>query len=161
VFTTLEELSRLCGARHGAVGAFIEDKNSGTILLQQAQRRGMRVQAIDSKLAALGKDERAINVSGYVHRGNVKYSDQAFNKIKIYKQRSRNHLVEQIESFRVGDKESDREDDLLDTRSMMLGVEWSKARLRGRPRTIRPLAGQSSLDTSSQWLRAANVMPNG
>ena len=45
---------------------------------------------------------------------------------------------------------------------MMLGVEWSKARLRGRPRTIRPLAAQSSLDTSSQWLRAAaNVMPNG
>jgi hypothetical protein len=29
---------------------------------------------------------------------------------------------------------------------MMLGVEWSKARLRGRPRTIRPLAAQSSLD---------------
>ena len=37
----------------------------------------------------------------------------------------------------------------------MLGVEWSKARLRGRPRTIRPLAAQSSLDTSSQWQRAA------
>jgi hypothetical protein len=115
VFVRLEELSRLCGARYGAVGAFIEDKNSGTILLQQAQRRGMRAQAIDSKLTAMGKDERAINVSGYVHRGNVKYSDHAFNKIAIYKQKSRNHLVEQIESFRVGDKESDREDDLLDT----------------------------------------------
>ena len=42
----------------------IEDKNSGTILLQQALRRGMPAQAIDSKLTAVGKDERALNVSG-------------------------------------------------------------------------------------------------
>ena len=115
VFTRLEELSRQCRARFGSVGAFIEDKNSGTILLQQARRRGMRAQAIDSKLTAMGKDERAINVSGYVHRGNVKYSDYAFNKVSIYKQKSRNHLVEQVESFRIGDKQSDREDDALDT----------------------------------------------
>jgi hypothetical protein len=39
VFERLEQLARLCGARHGALGAFIEDKNSGTILLQQAARR--------------------------------------------------------------------------------------------------------------------------
>ena len=115
VFTRLEELSRQCRARFGSVGAFIEDKNSGTILLQQARRRGMRAQAINSKLTAMGKDERAINVSGYVHRGNVKYSDYAFNKVSIYKQKSRNHLVEQVESFRIGDKQSDREDDALDT----------------------------------------------
>ena len=63
----------------------------------------------------MGKDERAISVSGYVHRGKVKYTDHAFNKTTIYKQRSANHLVEQIEAFRVGDKRSDREDDLLDT----------------------------------------------
>jgi hypothetical protein len=41
VFARLEELARLCGARHGSIGAFIEDKNSGTILLQQALRRQM------------------------------------------------------------------------------------------------------------------------
>jgi hypothetical protein len=111
----LEELSRQCAARYGAAGAWIEDKNSGTILLQQAQRRDMKARAIDSKLTAMGKDERAINVSGYVHRGNVKYSEYAFNKVSIYKQKSRNHLVEQIESFRIGDKQSDREDDALDT----------------------------------------------
>lgn len=115
VFARLEELSRQCRARFGSVGAFIEDKNSGTILLQQAWRRGMQAQAIDSKLTSMGKDERAINVSGYVHRGNVKYSDYAFNKVSIYKQKSRNHLVEQVESFRIGDKQSDREDDALDT----------------------------------------------
>ena len=115
VCSALEELSRLCRARFGSLGAWIEDKNSGTILLQQAQRRGMPAQAIDSKLTAMGKDERAINVSGYVHRGNVKYSDHAFNKVSIYKQKSRNHLLDQVESFRIGDKKSDREDDLLDT----------------------------------------------
>jgi hypothetical protein len=115
VFERLEELARACRARFGAVTAFIEDKNSGTILLQQAQRRGMPARPIDSKLTAVGKDERAINVSGYVHRENVKYSEHAFNKVTTYKQKSRNHLLDQVEHFRVGDKKSDREDDLLDT----------------------------------------------
>ena len=115
VFARLEELARLCGARHGSIGAFIEDKNSGTILLQQALRRQMPARAIDSKLTALGKDERAISVSGYVHRELVKYTECAFNKTVVYKTHSRNHLLEQVESFRVGDKGSDREDDLLDT----------------------------------------------
>ena len=115
VFTRLEELARICGARNGALGAWIEDKNSGTILLQQAQRRGMLARAIHTKLTALGKDERAISVSGYVHRGQVKYSEPAFNKTSVYKRKLRNHLLDQIESFRVGDKNSDREDDLLDT----------------------------------------------
>jgi hypothetical protein len=115
VFARLEELARLCGARHGSIGAFIEDKNSGTILLQQALRRQMPARAIDSKLTVLGKDERAISVSGYVHRELVKYTECAFNKTVVYKTHSRNHLLEQIESFRVGDKGGDREDDLLDT----------------------------------------------
>ena len=114
-FARLEEFARLCHARRGSIGAFIEDKNSGTILLQQALRRQMPAQAIDSKLTAMGKDERAISVSGYVHRELVKYTDRAFEKTVIYKRRSRNHLLDQVESFRVGDRDSDREDDLLDT----------------------------------------------
>jgi hypothetical protein len=28
----------------------------------------------------MGKDERAISVSAYVHQGRVKYTDHAFNK---------------------------------------------------------------------------------
>jgi hypothetical protein len=55
------------------------------------------------------------SVSGYVYRGLVKYTDQALHKITTYKRRSRNHLVDQIENFRVGDKDNKREDDLLDT----------------------------------------------
>lgn len=115
VFRRLEELARLCKARSGGFGVWIEDKNSGTILLQQAHRRGMPAIAIDSKLTAMGKDERAISVSGYVHQEKVKYSDHAYNRISIYKRKSRNHLMDQVESFRVGDKDSDCEDDLLDT----------------------------------------------
>lgn len=115
VFTRLSELTRSCNARMGCLGAFIEDKNSGTILIQQAQRRGMLAHAIESKLTALGKDERAISVSGYVHRGYVKYAEHAFKKIVSYKNHIRNHLLDQVESFRIGDKDSKREDDLLDT----------------------------------------------
>ena len=115
VFKRLEELSRLCGARYGTSGAWIEDKNSGTILLQQALNRGMRAHAIESALTTLGKNERAISVSGYVHQGKVKYTDHAFNKTAVYKQQSRNHLVDQIERFRILDKAQKREDDLLDT----------------------------------------------
>jgi hypothetical protein len=115
IFARLEELSQQCRARFGSAGAMIEDKNSGTILLQQALRRGMPATAIDSKLTALGKDERAISASGYVYRGQVKYTEHAFNKVSTYKGSSKNHLVDQVESFRVGDKDSRRSDDLLDT----------------------------------------------
>lgn len=115
VFQSLEELAIACRARAGSLGAYIEDKNSGTILLQQALRRRMPAQGIESKLTAMGKDERAISVSGYVHRERVKYSEHAFNKMSVYIGKSRNHLLDQVESFRVGDKGSDREDDLLDT----------------------------------------------
>jgi hypothetical protein len=63
----------------------------------------------------MGKDERALSVSSYVHRESVKYTDYAFDKTTVYKRKSRNHLVDQIESFRIGDKDNKREDDLLDT----------------------------------------------
>ena len=115
VFARLNALAESCRARRGSIGALIEDKNSGTILLQQARRRGFPAFPIDSKLTAMGKDERAISVSGYVHRGQVKYTDHAFNKTATYKRRSLNHLLDQVESFRIGDNAIHREDDLLDT----------------------------------------------
>ena len=106
VLLRLEELARSCGARRGSLGAFIEDKNSGTILLQQARRRGLLARSIDSRLTAMGKVERAISVSGYVHRGLVKYTEHAFDKTVIYKRSSRNHLLDQVEGFRIGDKQA-------------------------------------------------------
>jgi hypothetical protein len=84
VFKRLEELAQQCRARGGSLGAMIEDKNSGTILLQQALRRGMPATAIDSKLTAMGKDERALSVSGYVFRGEVKYTEYAYTKVSPY-----------------------------------------------------------------------------
>jgi hypothetical protein len=115
VFERLVELARLCQAQFGALGVWIEDKNSGTILLQQSARRHWAAHPIESKLTAMGKDERAISVSGYVYRGNVKYTDHALNKTTVYKRKTRNHLLDQVEGFRIGDKDRGREDDLLDT----------------------------------------------
>ena len=62
----------------------------------------MPATAIDSKLTAMGKDERALSVSGYVFRGEVKYTDYAYNKVVTYKRRPKNHLVDQIENFPHG-----------------------------------------------------------
>lgn len=115
VLTRLEELARLCGARSGSLGAFIEDKDSGQILLQAATRKGLSVAAIPSELTAIGKDERALKASDHVYPGKVKFSEHAYNKTTQFKGTTRNHLVAQVTGFRVGDKEaSKRADDLLD-----------------------------------------------
>ncbi len=45
----------------------------------------------------------------------VKYTEYAHNKVVQYKRRTKNHLMDQIESFRMGDKDRKRDDDLLDT----------------------------------------------
>lgn len=114
VYRRLEELARVCKARHGALGAFIEDKGSGTILLQQARRRGWRATPIDVKLTDLGKDARAINASGYVHRGMVKISRTAYDRVMVFKEVSRNHLLGQVVGYRVGFDAGPGTDDLLD-----------------------------------------------
>ncbi len=113
VYQRLEELSsELCAVR-GSLGIFIEDKGSGTILLQQAARRGFNATAIDSKLTAAGKDQRAISVSGYVYRGMVKISKYAHDKVIKFHGNTRNHFIHQICGYRIGQK--DGEDDLFDT----------------------------------------------
>ena len=65
-------------------------------------------------LTSVGKDERAISVSGYVYRNRVKIARLAYDKVTTYKGTSRNHLLGQVVGFRVGDKDASREDDLLD-----------------------------------------------
>lgn len=115
VFQNLERMAVATGARSGSLGAFIEDKSSGMVLLQQALRRSWPAQPIESALTALGKDERAISVSGYVYSNMVKFSQPAYDRTKVYKDVSRNHLVGQVCGFRVGDVDNlKREDDLLD-----------------------------------------------
>lgn len=121
VFQKLEIMSRERSAMYGSLGVWIEDKASGTILLQQAARKiengeyesHWAVHSIDSKLTAVGKDERAISVSGYVHQGKVKLSRAAYEKTCVYKGQSANHMLKQVFGFRLGAK--DQNDDLLDT----------------------------------------------
>ena len=113
VIDKLENYSGICGARLGSQGAFIEDKASGTILIQQAIRRGLPARAIDSPLTGVGKTERAVSVSGYVYSGKVKLTENAYNKREVYKGRERNHLVFQVVNFRAG--MDNKTDDLIDT----------------------------------------------
>lgn len=111
-----ERLARETRARGGFVGVWIEDASSGTILLQQAARKGLAAQAIPETLRALGKDQRALNASPYHYRGEVKIAREAWEKTMVFKEVSRNHLVTQISGFRMADPDAHkRSDDLLDT----------------------------------------------
>ena len=110
VFKTLEALAAECHAIKGSIGAFIEDKQTGSVLLQQAANRRWPARAINSKLTAMGKDERAINISGYVHRGLVKVAERAYNRVVNYKGITKNHLMSQILSFKPGRKDGEADD---------------------------------------------------
>ena len=112
IFERGEFLAKSCKARHGFIGTFIEDKVSGTIMLQHARTRGWPAHPIDSKLTQMGKQERAINASGPVFMDKVKLSRHAHDKVVNYKGSTRNHLVTQITGFQVGIDMVD--DDLLD-----------------------------------------------
>jgi hypothetical protein len=128
VYVMLEGFAKQCTARAGAIGAFIEDKGSGTVLLQQARRRGWQAHAIDTALTSMGKDERALSVSGYHYRGLCKITDTAFNKVTTYNRRTLNHFTEQVNSFRMADKDaSKREDDLTDAYTYGLSISLGNA----------------------------------
>lgn len=109
-----EELAAQVGARQGSLGGWIEDKASGIVLLQQARRRSLPFHPIEEKLVDLGKEGRALSVSGYVHRGEVKISRYAHDKVTNYKGQTRNHLISQVCGFRLGTK-TPHHMDLLDT----------------------------------------------
>lgn len=126
VLKRLEELAKVCRARRGSIGALIEDKASGMVLLQQAIARRWPMTAIDSKLTSVGKDERAISVSGHVYQRNVKISRHAYDKVVTYKGTSRNHLLSQVTGYRVGVE--DQEDDLLDCYTYGIAIGLGDAR---------------------------------
>jgi len=127
VYERCERLARQCGARLGSTGAHIEDKATGTVLLQQAKSKGHQARAINSKLTSMGKDERAIAASPFVYAGNIKIADEAYNKTSMHKRITANHLVKQVTNFRIGDKDGKRADDLLDcfTYSVVLACDPS------------------------------------
>jgi phage terminase large subunit-like protein len=130
VFKNLESFVREFQVPMGSQGAYIEDASSGTMLLQQAKRRNMPVHSLPEDLKKLGKDGRAISVSGYVYRGLVKFSRRAFEKVVTFKGDTRNHLLVQISDFRVGDKNANkRADDALD--SFVYGVAIALGNAKG------------------------------
>lgn len=129
VFKRLEELAVQCKARQGSRGVHIEDKNSGSELLQRGKLRGMNVHAIDGTRTAQGKVERAVGVSGDVFAEQVKFSEHAYNKTVAYKGVTKNHLLSQVLAFRptVADQ---GDDDLLDGFSYgcAIGLQGTKRR---------------------------------
>lgn len=110
----LEDLAKETGARQGNVGIWIEEKASGIVLLQQAERRGLPAYPINNDLVAHGKEGRALSVSGYVYRGDVKLSRHAYEKTTNFKGQTRNHALVQTCGFRIGTK-TPHTYDLLDT----------------------------------------------
>ena len=114
VFARAEQLARETRARHGVTGVWIEDKNSGTVLLQQAQTAGLNAHPIDSKLSSMGKVERVVACERYVFGGEVKFSETAYNRVVTYKGATRNHLWSQIMRFSAAVVDQG-EDDCLDT----------------------------------------------
>lgn len=122
VFVRLEELAKECKAMRGSIGVFIEDKSSGTVLLQQTQEQTSWAiehptwitHAIDSKLTAQGKKGKAANASGYVKSGQVKWTRRAFERVQQFKGVTKNHAWGQVLKFSVDSKDGDP-DDCLDT----------------------------------------------
>lgn len=116
IFKRLEGLSGQTKSRYGSAGVFIEDKATGSILLQQGKNRGWPVKAINSKITAAGKDQRAINASGYIARGEVRLCEYAYDKTVNFRGAARNHFLGQVFGFRISDPDAHkRADDLLDT----------------------------------------------
>jgi hypothetical protein len=123
VFRRLDEFTRQFRVRYGAGKVFIEDKGSGTMLLQSGEARGWPVHAIDSELTAKGKDERAIAVSGFHYSSRCKISGPAYDKTVQWHGHTLNHFVSQVTGFRIGDKDAaKRADDLLDTYAYGLSI---------------------------------------
>ena len=116
VLKHLEVLAGMCKARNGSIGAFVEDKGSGITLNQYGARMGWPVTPIDGEITSTGKDGRAISASGPVHRGEVKISQFAYDKLTEFKSQTKNHLWSQLGNYRIGDKDAaKRSDDLTDT----------------------------------------------
>lgn len=114
VLKRANELANQCRARVGSKGALIEDKSSGTILIQHGMKNGWPVKAIPSKFTSLGKSERGFAVSEHVHAGKVKMTQLAFDKIVTYHGVSKNHMLSQVTGFSPTIANDMKEDDAYD-----------------------------------------------
>lgn len=116
VFHRLDEIKNSTKCRFGSNGVYIEDQNVGTILIQKSVTEQWPAQACPSELTAMGKDNRAINISGHVFQNKVKFTKAAYDKTVRFKGDDMNHQIHQVTQFRIGDPDAaKRADDLLDT----------------------------------------------
>ena len=104
VSARLQNYAMEYGARYGARGLWIEDKASGIVRLQQAERMGIEATAIPGNLTAMGKDGRALNASPHVYQNKVKITRRAYDKVMMYRERASNHFLSQVTGFRLGAK---------------------------------------------------------
>jgi PBSX family phage terminase large subunit len=115
VLEILEDFAKQTAALQGARGVHIEDQGSGSVLIQQGINHGWPTHAIKSKLTGMGKAERCLDVSSYVHLGQVKMTQAAFDQRVTYKGETKNHLLDQVLSFNASVKEKTNvADDLRD-----------------------------------------------
>lgn len=127
VFQQLEKFAVQCKAIMGSAGALIEDRQSGSILLQQAKRRGWKAKALPEALTSIGKSERAISVAHYVHAGDCKMTKVAYERVVTYNQVARNHLLGQVLDF-TATVDDQGEDDLLDCFTYGIAVTLGNAK---------------------------------
>jgi phage terminase large subunit-like protein len=128
VIQRCEDLAAQFKAREGSLGVWIEDKDSGIALLQTGKRLRMPVHAIDSKLTAQGKEGKAIVASPHVYQGSVKFTQFAFDKTKIYRKQSKNHLLDQVGGFCMGMKRKEHKLDLVDCFSYGVCISLGNAK---------------------------------
>ena len=110
----LTELANDLKARRGSSGSFIEDRDSGIALNQAAHRLGINSHPINEEMTSIGKEGRAIAASSYFHQGKVKISRYAFDKTVSFHQQTKCHVIDQVCSFRIGQKKAEHKKDLLD-----------------------------------------------
>lgn len=128
-FEVGEALAARCGARYGFTGVFIEDMNTGSLLLQHGEGKGWPVQAIPSDFVAKDKDARAISISSHHYRGLIKVTREAYDKTLSFKGTTANHLMQQITGFRLGDPDAaKRADDLFDTYCYGVALHFGDAK---------------------------------
>ena len=121
VFERAEQLAQQCAARQGMKGIWIEDRQSGSILIFQGERRGWNVFRVPETLTQMGKSGRAENISSVMYRGDVKISRHAFDKVRTWHGNTMNHFTHQVFGFRMGQKEM-AHDDLFDALCEGVGI---------------------------------------
>jgi hypothetical protein len=102
-------------ARMGSRGVHVEAAGLGEMLLAKAASLGVDAIEIKSEHVSRGKDLRALSVEGLINGGKVRLTAPACEKTSRLKGVLRNHLLYQIASFRIADKDAwKRSDDLTD-----------------------------------------------